>query len=81
MSLMFAKNKEVVFFADIPEMMRKIKYFMGNPNEREKIAKRGRKRVWLNGHDIDSRVKQLLAYIDEYNTTSHVSTKLVNKDV
>jgi len=44
-------------------MMDKIKYYLTHDVQRREIARRGRERVLLDGHDVTARMKQMMDII------------------
>ena len=57
---MFLENEEVLFFKTKNEMLEKISLVIKNPDLRDKIAEKGYKRVYLDGHDVYQRAKIFL---------------------
>lgn len=57
---MFIENDEAVFFSNKEELVEKAVWLLNNPGEIERIASAGRKRVWADGHDVESRAKQFI---------------------
>jgi spore maturation protein CgeB len=60
---LFKEGKEIEFFRDKDEMISKIKFYLANNEERRRISDAGLQRVKRDGHDIDSRVKDLVLSI------------------
>lgn len=63
MAQLFEDGVDVVFFHSPDDMMDKIKYYLSNELEREKIAANGRERVIRDKHDIISRMEYVLNFI------------------
>jgi spore maturation protein CgeB len=68
MSSLFHKGKEIDLFKSKKEMISKIKFYLENSNLRKKVAMRGNKKVFSDGHDIVSRMKMIINY---YKTDIH----------
>lgn len=51
----FKENEEACFFSTPHELVQKAKWLFENPERREQIANAGLRRVWLDGHDVNSR--------------------------
>jgi spore maturation protein CgeB len=66
MAGMFEADREVVFFRSGEELIQKAKYYLTHHNEREAIARRGYERVTKDGHDVNSRAKQLIQLINKF---------------
>ncbi len=61
---MFEADKEIVFFNDEMELVKKIKYYLSNEKERERIAKAGYERLIADGHEVNDRVRQIISDIN-----------------
>lgn len=59
----FKENEEACFFSSTEELVRKAQWLITNPDIREHIAQAGLRRVWSDGHDVTSRVKQFIQAI------------------
>ena len=53
---LFEEDKEACFFSDTNELVTKAKWLVENPDIADSIAQAGLRRVWADGHDVDSRV-------------------------
>lgn len=60
MEELFDEDREAVFFKNIQDMSEKIEILMRDEEKRIQIACRGEKRVWKDGHDVNSRVASML---------------------
>ena len=56
------EGEEIVYYNDLADCINKINYYKNNPKEREKIAKKGKKKV-LKYHTQIKRVDTLLKFI------------------
>lgn len=59
----FKEDEEACFFSTTEELVSKAQWLIDNPDIRERIAKAGQRRVWVDGHDAESRAKTLLEHI------------------
>jgi len=59
----FVPNKEIVVYEDENDAVSKIKYYLKNETERERIAKNGYERV-LKNHTYEKRFLDILNFID-----------------
>lgn len=66
LSTLFIEGEEAEFFKNHGECLDKIKYYINRDSLREKIAQKGFENVYRNGHDIDSRVKEVMKVITRY---------------
>jgi hypothetical protein len=62
---LFAPDREAVFFRDRTEMLAAIHRLLGDDAAREAIAEAGLRRVWADGHDIASRMRLLVGWIEQ----------------
>jgi hypothetical protein len=60
----FEDGKHLVCYKTVPELKEKIRYYLGNTGEREKIAKQGMEFVREN-HSNEVRIKQLTEYLEK----------------
>ena len=51
----YEEGKEAEFFSDHEELVRKARYYLEHPEEREVIAKRGLERCVASGYSWDAR--------------------------
>jgi hypothetical protein len=54
---LFKEDEEVVFYRNEDDFARKVKYYLNNDVERNKIAEAGYERVKRDGHEVTDRVK------------------------
>jgi len=62
---MFVEGKEAVFFSSKEELVEKAQWLLRHPKEIDRIAEAGRKRVWADSHDVVSRARQALQFIQK----------------
>ena len=62
---LFDEGKEVEFFNSKEELLDKVKYYLKNSAQRERIAKAGYNRVLKDKHTYDHRVLEMLEIINE----------------
>lgn len=62
---MFRDGEEAVFFSSPGELREKVDWLLSRPETIDRIASAGRRRVHGDGHDVGSRVKQLVAVAGE----------------
>lgn len=63
---MFKEDEEACFFSSNEELVAKVQWLLANPDIRGCIAAAGLRRVWKDGHDVNSRAKQLLLTFERY---------------
>jgi len=61
---MFKEDEEACFFSSNDELIEKVHWLLANPVIRQCIAAAGLRRVWSDGHDVNSRVKYFLQALD-----------------
>ena len=62
---MFKEGKEAEFFRDPDEMLKKARMYLENDQLREAVAMAGFKRVHRDGHDVVSRMRMVLNYVND----------------
>lgn len=60
---LFEEGKEAEFFSANDELFLKIKYYLGHPDERKKIASAGRRRCLESGYSNHMRLQQMLSEV------------------
>jgi hypothetical protein len=63
---MFKEDEEACFFSSNEELVAKAKWLLANPDIRERIAQAGLRRVWADGHDVNSRAR---TFVDALKVT------------
>lgn len=61
---MFAPDQEAVFFRNRAELVAAIDRLLADDDKRRAIADAGRRRVWGDGHDVTSRMRALVGWIE-----------------
>ena len=62
---LFVEGVEADYFRSKDEMMLKIQHYVGDANSRQCVAQRGHEKVQCSGHDVDSRMKIMLDWIEQ----------------
>jgi hypothetical protein len=62
---LYCEGVEADYFRSREEMLSKINYYINNPEKANRVAQAGYEKVMNAGHDIDSRLKLLLKWIEE----------------
>lgn len=65
---LYKPGEEADFFKSKEELVEKLKLYIGNDELRQKVAANGYKRVMRDGHDVVSRMKQVIGWCDEINS-------------
>jgi hypothetical protein len=65
LATLFVEGRDAAFFRTEEELLSKLVFYIGKEAERKSIAEAGYGRVWGDGHDVMSRVKQLTEWIIE----------------
>ena len=65
LAAMFKPDEEAVLFRDIPDLLAKMASLINNEGQIEKIAAAGTKRVWDDGHDVVSRMRDVVGWAGE----------------
>jgi hypothetical protein len=62
---LFEEGKEAEFFRSQGELVDKIQYYLKHDAEREGIAQNGHRRLLADGHDVESRARQVIAAVEQ----------------
>ena len=65
LATLFIENKEAVFFRSPSELVEKAKKYLADDQLRKNIAQAGYKKVTESGHDVISRMKQVLIWSEQ----------------
>jgi spore maturation protein CgeB len=57
---MFKDGEEAVFFSSADELVERARELIGAAEKRAGIQENGRRRVWQDGHDVVSRMRELV---------------------
>ncbi|MGW8159248.1 MAG: CgeB family protein [Desulfoprunum sp.] len=66
---LFEEEKEAVYFRTTEELLEKLEKYLGNESLRNQVALAGYEKVYESGHDVKSRMEQLLQIVSEMITT------------
>lgn len=70
---LFREGEEVELFRNKDEMVRKIEHYLAHDAQREAVAEGGWRLVHADGHDVVSRMRDLIKQVDSIRTgVSHV---------
>lgn len=61
---LFREGEEAEFFRNKDEMVKKIEYYLTHDSQREAVAAGGLRRVQMDGHDVVSRVRDMIAEVE-----------------
>lgn len=61
---LYREDEEALFFEGLHEFGNKLDRFLANPERLNRIGKNGLRRVWQDGHDIETRMKFLISKIE-----------------
>lgn len=64
---LYQEGEEADFFRTREELIEKLSLYLGDENLRQAVAAGGYRRVMADGHDVVSRMKQVLAWVTEIN--------------
>jgi spore maturation protein CgeB len=65
LATLFEEDKEAVFFRTKDELVEKVRRYVHDDHGRRQIAERGYQRAHHDGHDVVSRMRTLVRWIDE----------------
>ncbi|MBI5925023.1 MAG: glycosyltransferase [Aquabacterium sp.] len=65
---MFEDGREAILFRNADDMVSKIKGLLNDDEQRQAIATAGRMRVWRDGHDVGSRMQNVVNWIQEISS-------------
>ena len=64
----FVEDEEACFFSSTEELIYKARWLIDNPDIREQIAQAGLQRVWVDGHDVESRAKTFIEIVSSVSS-------------
>ena len=64
---LFTENREAVFYSSKEELLHKIKFYLNNPWQRQKIATGGYYRVRGDQHSNMRRAKEILSFVSNFD--------------
>lgn len=64
LSTLYKEGVEAAFFRNRDEMIKKIRHYLANDEERKRVALAGCRRVMEDGHDVVARMRQVLAWVE-----------------
>lgn len=70
LSSLFQEDVEACFFSSRDELVRTARRLLDNEQDRQRIAEAGRRRVWVDGHDVSSRARQFVAQLSNLRVTA-----------
>jgi spore maturation protein CgeB len=59
-----AEGEAAAYFADAEEMRDKVAYYVHRPEERERIAAEGHRRITTGKHTYTERIRQLMSVVE-----------------
>jgi len=62
---LYQEGEEADFFTSEKEMLAKLQLYLNDESRRKSVAEAGFQRVYKDGHDVVSRMKQVLNWVDE----------------
>jgi len=71
---LFEEDQEAVFFSTPEELTKKALWLRDHPQEIERIAQAGRRRLLTDGHSVYDRMRELLLLIENVRTTKSAVT-------
>ena len=66
LSSLFIEGKEIAFFSNTAELLEKLRHLLADDAARQRMAEAGYARVYRDGHEVTSRMKQWLDTVREY---------------
>jgi hypothetical protein len=64
LATLFKEGVEADFFRSEAELVEKVEYYLANEEVRGRVADAGRRRVIADGHDVVSRMREMLSHIE-----------------
>lgn len=66
LATLYQEGVEADFFRSKEELIQKLDFYIGNDQIRKSVAEAGYRSVMKDGHDVVSRMKQVLSWISQY---------------
>jgi spore maturation protein CgeB len=64
LSNLFEEGLEAEFFRSKEQLIKKLNFYLKNDKQRRSVASNGYRRVFNDGHDIDSRMLELIRHVE-----------------
>jgi spore maturation protein CgeB len=64
LATLFAEGVEAEFFRSPEELLSKVELYLADEERRKRVALAGYQRVYADGHDVQSRMREMLAHIE-----------------
>ncbi|GAG51348.1 unnamed protein product, partial [marine sediment metagenome] len=77
---LFEEGKEIIMFKTKEELLEKIKYYLKNEKEREKIAEATYKKI-INNYSLNIQLKKIFKEISKNNNFYHKELPKLNKKI
>jgi spore maturation protein CgeB len=65
LATLYEEGRDADFFRSKAELISKLSHYVQDDALRQSIAEAGCRRVWTDGHDVVSRMRELLVRIEE----------------
>ena len=62
---LFQENKEAAYFHSKEDLLKKIRFYLDNPDIRNNIAEAGYQRLLKDGHEVTDRVKEIIKVFNQ----------------
>jgi len=65
LATLFKEREEAEFFRSPEELVEKVRHYLANDDARRRVAEGGLRRVYADGHDVQSRMRKMIDIIQE----------------
>jgi spore maturation protein CgeB len=72
LSGLFVEGEEMACFSTTAELLQQLRYLLTDERARQRLADGGHNRVYRDGHDVTSRMRQWLATVQDYRQDRHL---------
>jgi spore maturation protein CgeB len=71
---LFKENEEAVYFRSKEDLLEKIKFYLANPDDRERVALAGQRRLLQDGHEVCDRVKEIIKVYNKIKDEKNINS-------